>query len=193
MKIVRAAAVAAALAISAGAPADATPARALTEGRYVLAPFSFSRFCLDYPADCRSDGPARVQLTAQRMAELTATNRHVNAAIAPQRDASKRRFWALDATTGDCNDYAVQKRHDLMGLGWPAGALSLAVVKTLTGEGHLVLTARTDAGDLVLDNLRANVVSWGRAGYRWVSRQSASNPQFWASLDGRQAPALPEH
>ena len=68
--------------------------------------------------------------------------------------------------------------------GWSAGSLALAVVKTSWGEGHLVLTVRTDVGDLVLDSLRPAVLPWERTGYRWVMRQSERDPQYWASLEG---------
>jgi predicted transglutaminase-like cysteine proteinase len=126
------------------------------------------------------------------MAELAGVNRTVNASIRPQASADALAVWKLDATAGDCNAYAVQKRHDLMQLGWPAASLALTVVKTRRGDAHLVVTARTDLGDLVLDNLRPNIVSWRRAGYEWVMRQSEGNSQFWVTLDNGQATSPPD-
>ena len=156
---------------------------AMAEGGYVLPPISFSKFCLDYPSEC-AGGTARVHLSAEKMATLAAVNRQVNGSIAPTPDTSRFRFWALNVSHGDCNNFAIQKRHDLIQRGWPAGALALSVVKTPWGEGHLVVTVRTDAGDYVLDNLRSEVLDWRKAGYRWVMRQSQQNPQFWVSLNG---------
>ena len=155
----------------------------LAEGGYVLPPISFSKFCLDYPLEC-AGGAVRVHISPDRMATLEAVNRRVNGSIAPTPDTSRFRFWALNVSHGDCNNFAIQKRHELIQRGWPAGALALSVVKTPWGEGHLVVTVRTDVGDYVLDNLRAEVVDWRRAGYRWVMRQSERNPQFWVSLNG---------
>jgi predicted transglutaminase-like cysteine proteinase len=169
--------------------ASASPSAAtMREGGFALAPFSFVKFCLDYPSDCpRSAGPGRVHLTSERMTELASVNRAVNAAIRPTPDTSAFRYWKLNVIAGDCNSFAVQKRHELIQRGWPAAALALTVVKTSWGEGHLVVTVRTDKGDLVLDNLRATIVSWQRTGYDWIMRQSERNPQFWVDLDGGQA------
>lgn len=169
--------------------ASASPSAAsMQEGGYALAPFSFVKFCLDYPSDCpKSAGPRRVRLTSDRMAELSNVNRAVNESIRPKPDTSKLRYWRLDVDAGDCNSFAVQKRHELIQRGWPAAALALTVAKTAQGEGHLVVTVRTDQGDLVLDNLRSNIVPWQRAGYEWIMRQSERNPQFWVELDGGQA------
>ncbi len=169
--------------------ASASPSVAsMQEGGYALAPFSFVKFCLDYPGDCpKSAGPPRVRLTRGRMAELSSVNRAVNASIRPRPDTSTLRYWKLDVDAGDCNAFAVQKRHELIRRGWPAAALALTVAKTARGEGHLVVTVRTDQGDLVLDNLRSNIVPWRKAGYEWIMRQSERNPQFWVELDGGQA------
>ena len=161
------------------------------EGGYALAPFSFVKFCLDYPGDCpKSAGPGRIRLTSAHMAELASVNRAVNAAIRPTPDTSALRYWKLNVSAGDCNAFAVEKRHELIGRGWPAAALALTVAKTPWGEGHLVVTVRTDQGDLVLDNLRSDIIAWQKTGYDWIMRQSEANPQFWVKLEGGEAGAM---
>jgi predicted transglutaminase-like cysteine proteinase len=166
----------------------APSATTMREGGYALAPFSFVKFCLDYPSDCpKSAGPGRIRLTSAHMAELASVNRAVNAAIQPTPDTSAMRFWKLNVSAGDCNEFAVEKRHELIRRGWPAAALALTVAKTSWGEGHLVVTVRTDQGDLVLDNLRSTIIPWQKAGYDWIMHQSEANPQFWVDLDGGQA------
>ncbi len=167
----------------------ASPSAAtMREGGYALAPFSFVKFCLDYPGDCpKSAGPGRVHLTSGRMAELASVNRAVNHSIRPTPDASTFRYWKLDVNAGDCNSFAVEKRHELIQRGWPAAALALTVARTSWGEGHLVVTVRTNQGDLVLDNLRSTIVPWQRTGYDWIMRQSERNPQYWVDLDGGRA------
>ena len=170
------------------AAASSPTVTTMREGGYALAPFSFVKFCLDYPGDCpKSAGPGRIHLTSRHMAELANVNRAVNAAIRPTPDASAMRFWRLNVSAGDCNSYAVEKRHELIRRGWPAAALALTVAKTSWGEGHLVVTVRTDQGDLVLDNLRSSVIPWEKTGYDWIMRQSELNPQFWVELDGGEA------
>jgi predicted transglutaminase-like cysteine proteinase len=168
---------------------SASPTAAtMREGGYALAPFSFVKFCLDYPGDCpKSAGPGRIRLTSAHMAELANVNRAVNAAIRPTPDTSAMRFWKLNVSAGDCNSYAVEKRHELIRRGWPAAALALTVAKTSWGEGHLVVTVRTDQGDLVLDNLRSTIIAWQKTGYDFIMRQSEANPQFWVDLDGGEA------
>ena len=176
---------AACVALGAVSSAAAFPAEPfMHEGNYALAPFAFVRFCLDYPAECApSPTTARVTLSDQGFTELTRVNRSVNQAIEPLPSGSEPPVWRLDVRAGHCNDYAVQKRHNLIQLGWPANALALAVVRTPTGAGHLVLTVRTDHGDFVLDNRRPNVVAWQRTGYTWPIRQSERNPQYWVQID----------
>ena len=177
------------MAIAIVAPTSASPTAAtMREGGYALAPFSFVKFCLDYPGDCpKSAGPGRIHLTSAHMAELANVNRAVNAAIRPTPDTSALRYWRLNVSAGDCNAFAVEKRHELIRRGWPAAALALTVAKTSWGEGHLVVTVRTDQGDLVLDNLRSSIVPWQKTGYDWIMRQSEANPQFWVDLDGGEA------
>jgi predicted transglutaminase-like cysteine proteinase len=55
------------------------------------------------------------------------------------------------------------------------------------GEGHAVLTVRTNRGEYVLDNLNKDVLPWSKTGYRFVKRQSQRNPNVWVSL-GNDAP-----
>ncbi|HEY1944226.1 MAG TPA: transglutaminase-like cysteine peptidase [Roseiarcus sp.] len=188
VKVLAAAATAAIIAAANLSTASASPTTtAMREGGFALAPFPFVKFCLDYPSECpKSAGPSRIRLTSERMAELAGVNRAVNHSIRPQPDTSALRYWKLDVDAGDCNTFAVQKRHELIQRGWPAAALALTIVKTSWGEGHMVVTVRTDRGDLVLDNLRSSIVSWRSAGYEWIMRQSERDPQFWAELDGGQ-------
>jgi Bacterial transglutaminase-like cysteine proteinase BTLCP len=95
--------------------------------------------------------------------------------------------WLINPASGDCNDYAVSKRFELLKRGWPARALLLSEVRTAWGEGHLVLIVRTSVGDLVLDNLTPQIRPWTRAPYHWVRMQTPNNPNFWASLGSRSS------
>jgi predicted transglutaminase-like cysteine proteinase len=156
----------------------------LREGAAVLAPLSFARFCLDYPSQCASDGSSAIELTPERWAVLNAVNARVNAQIRPAADNPGEDRWELDRSQGDCDEYAVQKRHDLIARGFPAAALSLAVVRLRSREAHLVLVARTNRGDFVLDNLRRGVLPWTATGYRFRQMQSMANPLVWVESMG---------
>jgi len=52
-----------------------------------------------------------------------------------------------------------------------------------------VLTVKTDKGEFILDNQNENVVAWTETGYRFVKRQSQSDPNVWVSL-GDNRPAV---
>jgi predicted transglutaminase-like cysteine proteinase len=157
-------------------------------GAPMLPPFAHTRFCLIYPAECRVHGllfrGGAVALTRSRRAELVRINAEVNRAIRPQRasESVADERWLIAPPIGDCNDYAVTKRHQLLARGLPARALLLAEVVIPTGEHHLVLVVRTREGDLVADNLTLAVRRWTDAPYRWVRIQSPANPLFWLAV-----------
>jgi predicted transglutaminase-like cysteine proteinase len=158
-----------------------------------LPPLAFTRFCLTYADECKPNGPAfrggRLKLTGQRRAELDRVNRTVNASIRPERnnEGLAGEKWLLGPVLGDCNDYAVTKRHQLIAGGWPARAVLLSEVVTVSGEHHLVAVVRTTEGDFVLDNLTDRILPWSDKPYQWVRIQLPGNPNYWASISGQNA------
>ena len=52
-----------------------------------------------------------------------------------------------------------------------------------------MLTVKTDKGDFVLDNQDEEILLWSETGYRYVKRQSQTNPNVWVSL-GDPRPAV---
>ena len=68
-------------------------------------------------------------------------------------------------------------------------ALLITVVRDKKGEGHAVLTVKTDKGEFILDNQNETVVAWTETGYRFVKRQSQGDPNQWVSL-GDNRPAV---
>jgi predicted transglutaminase-like cysteine proteinase len=156
----------------------------------VLPPFAYTMFCLRYQDECRTHplfrgGP--VLLTEARWASLKDVNQTVNRAIIPETNefGLATEAWLIDPERGDCNDYAVSKRHRLLRGGWPARTLLLGEVVTVWGKHHLVLVVLTRSGDLVLDNLTPQIRPWSRAPYRWVRIQSPGNPRYWNTVAPR--------
>jgi predicted transglutaminase-like cysteine proteinase len=153
-----------------------------------LGPFAHARFCLQYPSDCTVHGTQSrgegMELTPLRWADVAEVNSEVNRLIRPERKPGGvvEQQWLLFPKSGDCNDYAVTKRHELLKRGWPSGALLLGEVATARGEHHLVLVVRTHRGDLVADNLTADIKPWSATGYVWVRIQSPVNPRFWSTV-----------
>jgi predicted transglutaminase-like cysteine proteinase len=162
----------------------------------VLAPMAHVRFCLRYHEECevrRVDFRRRnIALTPKRRNELNVVNRKVNREIIPEPNLGGvlAEEWLLSPKAGDCNDYAVTKRHMLIALGWPSRVLLLSEVVAPSGQHHLVLVVRTKNTDLVLDNLSANVrpVSMTYRQYQWVRIESPQNPRFWASVRFEASP-----
>jgi len=160
----------------------------IQEGSYAVAPMGHVMFCLANPTECRKPSlirVTRVDLTGQRRAVLEGVNRAVNRDILPVNDRSGPGIidqWSLAPTSGDCEDFAITKRHRLIQAGWPASALRLAVGRVSNGEGHAVLVVKTRDGDLVLDNRSDAIRPWKATDIRWVSIQSAEDPRFWRSL-----------
>jgi predicted transglutaminase-like cysteine proteinase len=156
-----------------------------------LAPFQHVRFCLRYPSDCKSN-PAEndhIDLDAETSELLKRVNHSVNLSIIPTvKDYGPNLGdgWTIAPDTGDCNDYAVTKRHQLLESGLPSKALRLSVV-TASGIGHLVLVVVTTKGDFVMDNLTEVIRPWQSTDYHWLKIQSAADSKFWYEV---KAPAV---
>ena len=151
-------------------------------------PIGWVQFCNDNPRDCETDrSMARdVVLTAKAWSDLVRINRTVNDSIKPVTDLEhwgvvERWDYPSDGY-GDCEDYVLLKRQMLMKAGWPGSALLVTVVRDKKGDGHAVLTVKTDRGEFVLDNQNESVLHWTNSGYSFVKRQSQTNPNAWVAL-----------
>ena len=152
-------------------------------------PYGFVRFCDTQAEECNTaaiSDDTRLQATPERLSELDEVNRRINHVIEPATDLEiygVTEFWTLPTTRGDCEDFALLKRHKLMERGWPASSLLMTVVRDEKNEGHAVLTARTSQGDFILDNKVESVRLWNHTPYHYVMRQSYLDPKVWVSLD----------
>lgn len=153
-----------------------------------LPPLAHSVFCYQYPQDCVVRKMAfrgrKYDLTHSRWQELVEVNTKVNRSIRPERNtlgyAGEK--WIISPASGDCNDYAVTKQHELLERGWPSRTLLLAEVVTSWGEHHLILVVRTASGDFVLDSMHQRIRPWAEVPYRWVRVQSPRNPRAWSTV-----------
>lgn len=156
----------------------------------VLPPMGHTLFCLTYPDDCAVHGidfrRRNIALTEERWNELNTINREVNRDIIPDPSIGPATDeWKISPLTGNCHDYAVSKRHELLAQGWPSRALLLSEVVVPSGEHHLVLVVRMKNVDLVLDNLNANIrpIAQTRYQYQWIRIESPYNPKFWMTVN----------
>jgi predicted transglutaminase-like cysteine proteinase len=198
--ILRAALAAGALAAALAIP----PAHAQSEQRPLFisigatarAPIGWIEFCSEYAPECETSVlEARdVVLSTKAWKDLLRINKWVNDQIKPITDLEHwgvvERWNYPDDGNGDCEDYVLLKRRLLMQAGWPRQALLITVVRDKKGDGHAVLTVKTDRGEFILDNQNEAVVLWSDTGYRFVKRQSQSDPNVWIALgDPRPATA----
>ncbi len=154
-------------------------------------------FCANYPADCRRHrvGAAEVKLSDRKWRELNDVNKRVNQSIKPMSDMDQyheiERWTYPVSGKGDCEDYVLLKQRRLIELGWPRGSLLITVVRDENGEGHAILTVRTNRGDYILDNKHSRIEPWKVPHYTYIKRQSAVDPQRWDSLvPVRHGPAV---
>jgi predicted transglutaminase-like cysteine proteinase len=150
-------------------------------------PIGWTQFCNDNPRDCDVQGGARdVVLNAKAWSDLVRINRWVNDNITPVTDMEHwgvvERWDLADDGYGDCEDYVLLKQKMLIKAGWPRSALLVTVVREKKGDGHAVLTVKTDKGEFILDNQNESIVLWTESGYRFVKRQSQVNPNAWVAL-----------
>lgn len=150
-------------------------------------PIGHYEYCMIHKKDCsiRARTAKPVKLTRKRWAEMVEANSFANSTIEPVTDYELygvEEFWTLPKSSGDCEDYVLMKRKYLMALGWPASALLATVVLQPNGEGHAVLTVRTDRADYILDNLQDKIISWNATEYKYLKRQSARHSGHWENI-----------
>lgn len=151
-------------------------------------PVGYVQFCATYPADCRpvKDINQVVTLTQAVWNQLNQINTAVNTAVLPATDLEiygVLEHWDYPKLAGDCEDYVLEKRRDLIRAGWPESALLITVVRDETGGGHAVLTVRTNRGDVILDNKTDTILVWADTPYTYLKRQSSRNPNEWDLIE----------
>lgn len=145
---------------------------------YGLIPPGFYVFCREHPEECRPVEPA--VLTSDWLPVLQRVNREVNGSITYRAEGKwDEDVWTLSPKEGDCDDYTVTKRHELIKAGVPRGAMRAAYVLTSKGTDHVFLIVSTVAGDFVLDNETDEVYELNRAMVDRISVQDDANPQRW--------------
>jgi predicted transglutaminase-like cysteine proteinase len=191
----RAALLAAALAACASLPPSAATAQT-RQAAYAQVmgdatpPIGWVEFCAqaEHARDCDAPAlkPVAADLDERRWRYLLEVNARVNRDITAVTDmdhwgVAERWSYPTDGK-GDCEDFVLEKRKRLMEAGWPRQALLITVVRDRKGDGHAILTVKTDRGDFVLDNQESKVKLWTETGYKFVKRQSDQNPNRWVSL-----------
>jgi predicted transglutaminase-like cysteine proteinase len=165
-------------------------------GEETSIPFGWLDFCRRYRGECAVDagGTRDINLTAKAFKEIQQVNAAVNHSVQPVSDTDHWRAvdrWDYPTDgKGDCEDFALMKRRMLIERGYPRAALLMTVVKEANGDGHAVLTVRTNRGEYVLDNMNDAIKPWSMTPYRFVKRQSQSDPNVWVAIGEEVAAPL---
>ncbi len=138
-------------------------------------PTQYTAFCAEEPAACALDGETILEwdMTKDTLSEVNAS---VNTTIRSDSDMAcygVEELWTFpDNGWGDCEDFALLKRRELVEMGLPSAALTMAIVHhEVRFFPHAVLVAETTKGTFVLDQLHDDVMCWDALPYRWERRE----------------------
>jgi predicted transglutaminase-like cysteine proteinase len=178
--------------MTAQADPSASSATFMKTGGRTSQPIGHYEFCQAHKSECsiKTGEGKPVALTPRVWSLLVQINSGINRNIQPATDLDiwgKAEVWSYPTTVGDCEDYVLLKRKMLNESGIPLNDLLITVVRQMNGEGHAVLTVRTDRGDYVLDNLEPLIKPWNETNYDYLKRQAMNNTGAWVSInDDRQ-------
>ncbi|WAP67273.1 transglutaminase-like cysteine peptidase [Jiella pelagia] len=166
--------------------AEAAASSPMPTTGYTSQPIGHYEFCKRYSANCQPNAArSALKLTPQIWSRIVDVNAAVNNNIFPRTDEEiygTAEYWAYPTREGDCEDFVLLKQYMLEREGIPASALLITVVKQTNGDGHAVLTLRTDQGDFVLDNLDNQILPWQSTNYTYLKRQAADNAGRWVGI-----------
>lgn len=177
----------------AAAPLPATAgglAPFLTPQHAIEAPHGFVTMCRSQPDICALPTATQVAVSDAAIDLLRDVNYQVNRRVRQVSDQvrfARPDVWQASGidrgARGDCEDLALEKRKLLIEAGFPADRLFLALAYGQRGIGlHLVLIARTDREDVVLDSRSRTIQPWSIAPYTWVAMQRPDQPMAWFSV-----------
>lgn len=159
---------------------------------FTTQPIGHNVFCKAAPAECQRQGRnlAPHVLTRASWAKIVDVNNQINTTITPLTDLEiwgQMEVWSYPTNVGDCEDFALLKRRLLIKAGINPGNLLITVVKQPNGEGHAILTVRTDRGDFILDNLVGRIDDWRDTPYEFLKRQSTDHAGRWVTIEDNRS------
>ena len=162
-------------------------------GTVVKPPSGWLQFCSENPGECRpaAEEPRDVVLTPDLLQQLFSINSYANDRVKWTSDAElygKTEHWAYPLDRGDYEDIVLLKRRLLANAGWPLSTLLITTVEDPSAKNgrHAVLTVRTDRSELILDNQTPEILFWYETNYRYLMRQSPTDPNVWVSFRTEQ-------
>lgn len=120
---------------------------------------------------------------------INQVNREVNTStrvVEDRRQYKTRDLWTLPTSMGgDCEDFVLLKKKELIRAGVDPGKLLIATVLDERRNGHAVLVYRSSGGDLILDNQTNRIKLWSATRYLFLRMQDPNQPRRWVSVSSR--------
>ncbi len=153
--------------------------------REVQAPSGAKSLCKDYSWACANTRTSGLP-EAQEKQIVKAINLRVNRrirAVSDQNQYGTKEYWTLPMQgSGDCEDFALQKKFELMQNGLDPTKLLIATVLDTNRSGHAVLVCRSSDGDLILDSVTNKIKSWKETRYLFLRIQDPNHPDRWVQV-----------
>ncbi|WP_203290884.1 transglutaminase-like cysteine peptidase [Maricaulis parjimensis] len=137
-----------------------------------------------------AEQPEPERVAFERFDEIEQVNRAINQRLIWRSDLDQygvEEFWTFPLQAGlrygDCEDFALEKRRELLERGFPPSALALATAYSEETGLHAVLVVRTNQGDYVLDNTTPWVLPWSQSPYRWLTIQQGESLTAWRLIE----------
>lgn len=145
-------------------------------------PKGAQQICQTYQWACASQVTKSLPST-EELELVSKINISVNALtreVSDRAQYSRAEFWALPTSAGgDCEDFALLKKMELVRRGIDPRKLLLATVLDQRRVPHAILVYRSTQGDLLLDNLTDKMVNWHQSGYIFLRMQDPQSPTRW--------------
>lgn len=163
------------------------PATAQTAGAPTLPHIGYLLMCMRdkdeaLPECTERPGRSKEPMGSELWEALNSVTWFVNRSVEPMDDSVQYQqadYWTYpESGSGDCEDYALEKKRQLINRGYSPNALDLAVVleqecyeDLSLCSAHAVLIVATDRGEFVLDNLNDAVKPIEQTDYIYLKRQ----------------------
>lgn len=116
---------------------------------------------------------------------IQAVNERVNSTVKYVSDEAlyaRPEYWVEAGVLGDCEDYTLAKRRQLLDAGVPHSVMYFQTCYDETGMGHAVLRVRLPDTDVLLDNRFPNLMTPDEAkkvGYTFIAHIRSDGVGGW--------------
>lgn len=133
-------------------------------GTELLPPNGWQAYCA---TEKTKESPDPACVDNGRWRQISSVHNHVNRAVTYKPDTNNT--WQIAKETGDCEDFTLRYRAELLSRGWHSRNLMPALCKTPAGINHMNLLVNTSQGIYVLDNRHSTVKPYAQAQCKYIA------------------------